>query len=215
MSRMEGGANVVIEAVRSDVPVLASRIDGNVGLLGATTTATSSRRRGRAGRPDAALRADAAFAARLRAQCARSRRASRRGRGAARARPAGGHAAPRTAAPPRATELPIRHDPTSAPHQLLPRRRLRLQDRAGVLSEILRQRRRLDPPQLMVGIETADDAAVYRLNDEQALIATTDFFMPIVDDPSTSAASPPPTRSATSTPWAARRSWRWRWSAMP
>ena len=34
MSRMEGGANVVIEAVRSDVPVLASRIDGNVGLLG-------------------------------------------------------------------------------------------------------------------------------------------------------------------------------------
>jgi selenide,water dikinase len=39
------------------------------------------------------------------------------------------------------------------------------------------------PPQLLVGIETADDAAVYQLNDEQALIATTDFFMPIVDDP--------------------------------
>lgn len=38
------------------------------------------------------------------------------------------------------------------------------------------------PPELLVGIETADDAAVYRLNDEQALIATTDFFMPIVDD---------------------------------
>ena len=34
MSRMEGGANVVIEAIRSGVPVLASRIDGNVGLLG-------------------------------------------------------------------------------------------------------------------------------------------------------------------------------------
>src|SRR5437867_3187027 len=34
MSRIEGGANVVIEAVRSQVPVLASRIDGNVGLLG-------------------------------------------------------------------------------------------------------------------------------------------------------------------------------------
>ena len=33
-SRMEGGANVVIEAVRSGVPVLASRVDGNVGLLG-------------------------------------------------------------------------------------------------------------------------------------------------------------------------------------
>jgi len=36
---------------------------------------------------------------------------------------------------------------------------------------------------LMVGNETSDDAAVYRLNDQQALIATTDFFMPIVDDP--------------------------------
>jgi len=38
-------------------------------------------------------------------------------------------------------------------------------------------------PALMVGNETSDDAAVMRLNDEQALIATTDFFMPIVDDP--------------------------------
>jgi len=36
---------------------------------------------------------------------------------------------------------------------------------------------------LLVGTETADDAAVYRLNDEQALVATTDFFTPIVDDP--------------------------------
>jgi selenide, water dikinase len=36
---------------------------------------------------------------------------------------------------------------------------------------------------LLVGTETSDDAAVYRLNDHQAIIATTDFFMPIVDDP--------------------------------
>lgn len=36
---------------------------------------------------------------------------------------------------------------------------------------------------LLVGTDTADDAAVYKLNDQQALIATTDFFMPIVDDP--------------------------------
>ena len=36
---------------------------------------------------------------------------------------------------------------------------------------------------LMVGTETSDDAAVWRLNDAQALIATTDFFMPVVDDP--------------------------------
>jgi selenide,water dikinase len=54
----------------------------------------------------------------------------------------------------------------------------------GVLSEILKNSSGFPvPKELMVGIETADDAAVYRLNDEQALIATTDFFMPIVDDP--------------------------------
>jgi selenide,water dikinase len=54
----------------------------------------------------------------------------------------------------------------------------------GVLSEILKGTTSMPiPPQLLVGIETADDAAVYQLNDEQALIATTDFFMPIVDDP--------------------------------
>jgi len=54
----------------------------------------------------------------------------------------------------------------------------------GVLSEILKGTAALPVPrELLVGIETADDAAVYQLNDEQALIATTDFFMPIVDDP--------------------------------
>ncbi len=57
----------------------------------------------------------------------------------------------------------------------------------GVLSEILKNSSNLAgmnlPKELLVGIETADDAAVYQLNDEQALIATTDFFMPIVDDP--------------------------------
>jgi len=54
----------------------------------------------------------------------------------------------------------------------------------AVLSEILAaaQVRGL-PAALMVGTETADDAAVYRLNDSQALVATTDFFTPIVDDP--------------------------------
>ncbi len=38
-------------------------------------------------------------------------------------------------------------------------------------------------PDLLVGIESSDDAAVWRLNDRQAIVATTDFFMPIVDDP--------------------------------
>jgi selenide,water dikinase len=54
----------------------------------------------------------------------------------------------------------------------------------GVLSEILRGTAQMPvPPELLVGIETADDAAVYQLNEDQALVATTDFFMPIVDDP--------------------------------
>jgi selenide,water dikinase len=55
----------------------------------------------------------------------------------------------------------------------------------GVLSEILKKHAPLlpRPEALLVGNESADDAAVYLLNPEQALIATTDFFMPIVDDP--------------------------------
>src|SRR6476620_2751677 len=39
------------------------------------------------------------------------------------------------------------------------------------------------PKQLLVGTETSDDAAVYQINESQAIVATTDFFMPIVDDP--------------------------------
>jgi selenide, water dikinase len=54
----------------------------------------------------------------------------------------------------------------------------------AVLSEILAATPiRGLPKDLLVGTETADDAAVYRLNDSQALVATTDFFTPIVDDP--------------------------------
>ena len=55
----------------------------------------------------------------------------------------------------------------------------------AVLSEILAssQIKGVFPKDLLVGTETADDAAVYRLNDTQALVATTDFFTPIVDDP--------------------------------
>jgi selenide,water dikinase len=40
-----------------------------------------------------------------------------------------------------------------------------------------------DYPDLLVGLEAADDAAVYRINERQAIVATTDFFPPIVDDP--------------------------------
>lgn len=54
----------------------------------------------------------------------------------------------------------------------------------GVLADLMKRSvPALSFAQLLVGTETADDAAVYRLSDEQAVIATTDFFMPIVDDP--------------------------------
>lgn len=54
----------------------------------------------------------------------------------------------------------------------------------GVLSELLSEMPSMQAySQLLVGTDTADDAAVYQLNEQQALVATTDFFMPIVDDP--------------------------------
>jgi selenide,water dikinase len=54
----------------------------------------------------------------------------------------------------------------------------------GVLEQILSKGAPgILPKELLVGIETSDDAAVYRINDTQAIVATTDFFMPIVDDP--------------------------------
>lgn len=54
----------------------------------------------------------------------------------------------------------------------------------GVLAELLRGTPAFPAPaELLVGRETSDDAAVYRLDDRQAIVATTDFFMPIVDDP--------------------------------
>src|SRR5438876_9495339 len=39
------------------------------------------------------------------------------------------------------------------------------------------------PPELLVGLQAIDDAAVYRVNDQQAVISTADFFPPVVDDP--------------------------------
>ena len=54
----------------------------------------------------------------------------------------------------------------------------------GVLAEILRASPgRLPPAALLAGSDNNEDAAVYKLNDSQAIVATTDFFMPIVDDP--------------------------------
>ncbi len=54
----------------------------------------------------------------------------------------------------------------------------------GVLSEILKNTPAMPiPKELLVGIETSDDAAVYQVSEDIAIVATTDFFMPIVDDP--------------------------------
>ncbi len=54
----------------------------------------------------------------------------------------------------------------------------------AILSELISKSEiRGIPKELLVGTETSDDAAVYKLNDTQALVATTDFFTPIVDDP--------------------------------
>ncbi|OSB17184.1 selenide, water dikinase SelD [Clostridium sporogenes] len=53
----------------------------------------------------------------------------------------------------------------------------------GVLSKILSKLPKMESENLIVGIETADDAAVYKINDDTAIIQTLDFFTPIVDDP--------------------------------
>lgn len=54
----------------------------------------------------------------------------------------------------------------------------------AVLTDILsRSPVGIMPPELLVGNASSDDAAVYRLNEHQAIVATTDFFTPIVDDP--------------------------------
>ncbi len=57
---------------------------------------------------------------------------------------------------------------------------------ADLLAEVLRPlRQRLAPSQLLVGLGAIDDAAVYKINDQQAVISTADFFPPVVDDPYT------------------------------
>src|SRR5580700_1794054 len=53
----------------------------------------------------------------------------------------------------------------------------------GVLADLLKGATAAPFAALLVGTESADDAAVYQLSETQAVVATTDFFMPIVDDP--------------------------------
>ncbi len=52
----------------------------------------------------------------------------------------------------------------------------------GALAQVLRPLSQRHDPNVLVGLQTSDDAAVYRLSDEQALIQTVDFFTPVVDD---------------------------------
>ena len=51
------------------------------------------------------------------------------------------------------------------------------------LSQVLRHVLPVDNPRALVDASTGDDAAVYRLSDDRALVVTTDFFTPVVDDP--------------------------------
>lgn len=68
-------------------------------------------------------------------------------------------------------------------------------------------------PNLLVGNETRDDAAVYDLGNGTSVISTTDFFMPIVDNPFDFTALRRLTPSAISLRWVANRLWRLRSSA--
>ena len=53
----------------------------------------------------------------------------------------------------------------------------------GTLAQVLGNLPKFHDENLLVGVETSDDAAIYKVNDELALIQTLDFFTPVVDDP--------------------------------
>jgi len=54
----------------------------------------------------------------------------------------------------------------------------------AILDSVLKRLPRQVDPNVLVGFETSDDAAIYRLTDDLAIVQTVDFFTPIVDDPS-------------------------------
>jgi selenide,water dikinase len=53
------------------------------------------------------------------------------------------------------------------------------------LTQVLRLLPKVDDPNILVGTNTADDAAVYRISDDLAIVQTVDYFTPVVDDPFT------------------------------
>jgi selenide,water dikinase len=73
---------------------------------------------------------------------------------------------------------------------------------ASLLGELVAAARTTGDDGLLVGLAPSDDAAVIQVADDVALVSTTDFFPPLVDDPPTSAPSPRPTPAATCSPWA-------------
>src|SRR5438270_980087 len=83
----------------------------------------------------------------------------------------------------------------------------------GMLANLLKGSAAAAPfAQLLVGLESADDAAVYQLSGHQALVATTDFFMPIVDDPFDFGRIAAANALSDVYAMGVRRSWRWRCS---
>lgn len=78
---------------------------------------------------------------------------------------------------------------------------------AGVLAQLLDGIRVHHDPNLLVGFEKSDDASVYKVSDELALVQTVDFFRPLPTIPICSGGLRPPTPCRTCTPWAASRSW--------
>ena len=75
----------------------------------------------------------------------------------------------------------------------------------GDLSRALAALPQKSDPRLLVGRETFDDAGVFRLSDDLALVQTVDFFAPIVDDPFDFGQIAAATRCPTCTPWADNR----------
>lgn len=73
---------------------------------------------------------------------------------------------------------------------------------AGVLAQLLEGIQVHKDPNLLVGFDKSDDASVYKVSDELALVQTLDFFPPIADDPYTFARSQPPTPCRYLQPWA-------------
>src|SRR5580704_12557989 len=80
-------------------------------------------------------------------------------------------------------EMPMNADETVRLTQLAKRAGCAAKQPPGFLLPLLGMLPKITDPNVLVGSATADDAAIYKLNDDLALVLTTDFFTPIVDRP--------------------------------